>query len=233
MPIYRLSEFSLEFPHPELASDEGILAVGGDLSPERLLVAYQMGIFPWFNEGDPLLWWSPDPRFVLFPDELKVSKSMRPYFNQHKFRVTVDQRFETIMQACRMIPRRGQDVGSWITHDMIKAYHKLHEMGFAHSIEVWQEHELVGGLYGISIGKCFFGESMFALESNASKFGFIWLVRSLKEKGFWIIDCQQATRHLGSLGAKPIPRREFLDILSKNRAEANMVGSWSSWAQTV
>jgi len=230
MPIYRLSDYSLDFPHPALASDEGILAVGGDLSPERLLVAYQMGIFPWFNEGDPIMWWSPNPRFVLHPDELKVSRSMRPYFNQKKFDINLDQRFETVMEACRMIPRRGQGKGSWITKDMIRAYSKLHAMGFAHSVEVMKEGELVGGLYGISIGKCFFGESMFALESNASKFGFIWLVKALRDRGFWLVDCQQATRHLASLGARAIDRKDFLEILARNRAEENRIGSWSSWS---
>ncbi len=232
MPIYRLSEFSLDFPDPDLASADGILAVGGDLSPERLLVAYQLGIFPWFNEGDPILWWSPDPRFVLFPEELKVSKSMRPYFNQKKFEICLDQRFETVMQACRMVPRRGQMGGSWITQNMIKAYSKLHEMGFAHSVEVLRDGELVGGLYGISIGKCFFGESMFALESNASKFGFIWLVKALQKRNFWMVDCQQATRHLGTLGARSIDRHDFLDLLHRNRIEKNLIGSWKSWPET-
>lgn len=227
MPVFWLDDQSLEFPAPELATPEGILAVGGDLSPARLLEAYAGGIFPWFNEGDPILWWSPDPRFVLFPDELVVSKSMRPYFNQKKFQVSFDQDFEGVMRGCQQSNRNGQSGDTWITEDMISAYVQVHKLGYAHSVEVWQEGNLVGGLYGISLGKIFFGESMFARVSNASKFGFITLVQKLREKGFTLIDCQQQTQHLGSLGAKPISRKSFLKYLQENKKLKTLTGSWT------
>jgi leucyl/phenylalanyl-tRNA--protein transferase len=227
MPIYLLSEDELQFPHPSLTSENGILAVGGDLSAERLILAYQYGIFPWFNEGDPILWWSPDPRFVLFPEELKVSRSMRPYFNQKKFGCTIDRDFGAVIRHCQQ-NRRGRQagMGTWITEEMLEAYVRLHELGFAHSVEVWKGDELVGGLYGLAFGKCFFGESMFTKVSNASKFGFISLVRYLEERGFWLIDCQQETRHLASLGARSISREKFLSILEKNREEDGEIGKW-------
>lgn len=227
MPVFWLDDQSLEFPAPELATPEGILAVGGDLSPARLLEAYAGGIFPWFNEGDPILWWSPDPRFVLFPDELVVSKSMRPYFNQKKFQVSFDQDFEAVMRGCQQSNRNGQSGDTWITEDMIQAYVQVHQLGYAHSVEVWQDGNLVGGLYGISLGKIFFGESMFARVSNASKFGFITLVQKLREKGFTLIDCQQQTQHLGSLGAKPISRKSFLNYLQENKKLKTLTGSWT------
>lgn len=227
MPVFWLDDQSLEFPAPELATPEGILAVGGDLSPARLLEAYAGGIFPWFNEGDPILWWSPDPRFVLFPDELVVSKSMRPYFNQKKFQVSFDQDFEGVMRGCQQSNRNGQSGDTWITEDMIQAYVQVHQLGYAHSVEVWQEGNLVGGLYGISLGKIFFGESMFARVSNASKFGFITLVQKLREKGFTLVDCQQQTQHLGSLGAKPISRKSFLNYLQENKKLKTLTGSWT------
>ena len=226
MPVFWLSNENHSFPSPELAVEDGILAVGGDLSPERLLTAYCMGIFPWFNEGDPITWWSPDPRMVLFPSELKIAKSMRPYFNQQKFRVTFDNAFETVMQNCQE-PREKQWHGTWITREMLEAYCQLHELGYAHSVEVWKGKELVGGLYGVAIGKCFFGESMFSKVSNASKFGFISLVKKLETLGFWLIDCQQQTRHLGSLGARTIARQDFLVILKKNEQEGSQIGLWS------
>ena len=225
MPIFQLSKDNINFPHPSLSRPDGILAIGGDLSPERLLLAYRNGIFPWYNEGEPILWWSPDPRFVLFPSELKVSKSMRPYFNQKKFSVTYDTAFELIMRHCAEALRKGQN-GTWITEEMIRAYCQLHNLGFAHSVEVWKEAELVGGLYGLSIGKIFFGESMFTHQSNASKFGFISLVRALESKGFHLIDCQQQTRHLGSLGARPIPRSEFLSHLDQYVSKPSLTGDW-------
>jgi len=232
MPIYLLSKSDLAFPHPNLTSPRGILAMGGDLSPERLLLAYRWGIFPWYNEGEEILWWSPDPRFVLFPGELKVSKSMRPYFNQRKFEVSLDSAFDRVIEACRTTSRPGQLGGSWITEDMLAAYQRLHQLGFAHSVEVWKGEELVGGLYGISLGKVFFGESMFTRVSNASKFGFIWLVQQLREEGFWLVDCQQATRHLASLGARGISRERFLAILEKNEKEPTLRGNWSEVLNT-
>ncbi len=226
MPVYWLSSSEHAFPDPELADERGILAIGGDLSPQRLLSAYAQGIFPWFNEGDPILWWSPDPRFVLLPDELKVAKSMRPYFNQRKFGLTYDSEFRAVIEACRDNARPGQLAGTWITQDMLEAYCDLHDLGFAHSVEVWKGKDLVGGLYGVSLGKVFFGESMFTRVSNASKFGFISLVRALRERGFWLIDCQQETRHLGSLGARNMARTRFLELLKRNEKEATLRGNW-------
>lgn len=226
MPVFRLPDDEIVFPHPELADPNGILAVGGDLSPDRLLLAYEWGIFPWFNPGEPILWWSPDPRFVLFPDELKIAKSMRPYFNQRKFEVTFDRNFEDVIRACQTQKRDRQMGGTWITEEMVQGYCKLHELGYAHSVEVWQGEELVGGLYGVSLGKIFFGESMFAKVSNASKFGFITLVQQLKKLDFQLIDCQQKTKHLASLGARSIDRKVFLAFLEKNQQKETLVGKW-------
>ena len=227
MPVFWLSDDKIAFPDPSLANEDGVLAVGGDLSPERLLLAYQLGIFPWYNEQDPILWWSPDPRFVLFPNELKVAKSMRPYFNQRKFELTLDTHFREVIASCQTSRRKGQLGGTWITDEMLEAYCRLHDLGLAHSVEVWKGDRLVGGLYGIALGKIFFGESMFAKESNASKFGFIALVRMLEQFGYWLVDCQQETRHLGSLGARNIPRETFLDYLKKNQVESTMRGGWT------
>lgn len=218
MPVFWLSEDSFDFPPPDLANTDGILAIGGGLEPERLLRAYSQGIFPWYNEFDPIMWWSPDPRFVLFPNELKVSRSMRPYFNQNKFKITFDKNFTRVIEGCQK-PREGQSGGTWITPEMVESYQQLFIAGWAHSVEVWQEEELVGGLYGIALGKCFFGESMFSEVNNASKFGFISLVQILEKAGYWLIDCQQQTNYLKSLGARPIPRVEFLNILEKNLPE--------------
>lgn len=226
MPVYWLSEHAQGFPDPEGANRDGIVAIGGDLSPDRLLLAYEQGLFPWFNEGDPILWWSPDPRFVLFPSELKVAKSMRPYFNQRKFGLSYDRDFRQVIEKCQQTYRPGQG-GTWITDDMLNAYCTLHEMGYAHSVEVWLEDELVGGLYGIALGKVFFGESMFAQVSNASKFGFIGLVRRLRDRGYTLVDCQQETRHLASLGARPISRSDFLRKLHHNPLQHTEKGKWS------
>lgn len=227
MPIFWLDE-DLRFPNPELANEDGIIAIGGDLSSQRLLLAYELGIFPWFNPGDPIIWWSPNPRCVLFPADLKISKSMRPIFNQKKFTITLDKAFPEVMKQCSIAKRKGQDGGTWITDDMYLAYCKLHDEGAAHSVEVWQGDELVGGLYGIAIGKIFFGESMFSNVSNASKAGFISLVQHLIENGFKLIDCQQETPHLKSLGASLIPRSKFLSILEENQAEKYQFNSWHS-----
>ncbi len=225
MPIFWLDE-DLRFPHPDFANEDGIIAIGGDLSTPRLLLAYELGIFPWFNPGDPIIWWSPDPRCVLFPEDLKVSKSMRPIFNQKKFRITFDHAFAEVIKNCKCSERKGQEGGTWITDDMYIAYCRLHDEGVAHSVEVWEGEDLVGGLYGLAIGKVFFGESMFSKASNASKAGFITLVRFLLEKGFRLIDCQQETDHLKSLGARSIPRRTFLEILEENQAEPYDFQSW-------
>ena len=219
----------LWFPDVEESTEEGIVAMGGDLSAERLILAYSKGIFPWYSsDKSPILWWSPDPRFVLFPENLIVSKSMRPYFNQNKFQVTWDQNFEDVIKNCQKIDREDQ-LGTWITSKMLAAYIQLHKMGYAHSVEVWMGNELVGGLYGISLGKVFFGESMFAKVSNASKFGFISLVNQLKQKGFLLIDCQQETKHLESLGANAIKRKDFIDILNHNNIEETYIGSWENY----
>jgi leucyl/phenylalanyl-tRNA--protein transferase len=219
----------LWFPDVEESTEEGIVAMGGDLSAERLILAYSKGIFPWYSsDKSPILWWSPDPRFVLFPENLIVSKSMRPYFNQNKFQVTWDQNFEDVIKNCQKIDREDQ-LGTWITSKMLAAYIQLHKMGYAHSVEVWLDNELVGGLYGISLGKVFFGESMFAKVSNASKFGFISLVNQLKQKGFLLIDCQQETKHLESLGANAIKRKDFIDILNHNTIEETYIGSWENY----
>jgi leucyl/phenylalanyl-tRNA--protein transferase len=204
----------LYFPNPIYANSRGVVAVAGDLSPDRLMLAYRSGIFPWYVPGEMIIWWSLDPRMVLFPKELIVHKSMRPYFNQQKYRVTYDQDFEGVITACSEVIRKGQNE-TWLSEDMKNAYIKLHKIGHAHSVEVWENDEMVGGLYGVSIGKVFCGESMFSKRKNASKFGFISLVRKLRVQGYEMIDCQQETSHLASLGAKAIPRNDFLKLLQK------------------
>lgn len=215
MPIFWLDENDISFPPLDNTYPDGLLAVGGDLSPERLLIAYRSGIFPWYNPQEPILWWSPDPRLVLFPSELKIAKSMNSYFNQSKFAITYNKYFEDVIRACATITRGGHE-GTWISEDIIEAYLNLHKLGFAHSVEIWQNGQLVGGLYGVAFGKIFFGESMFAKVSNASKFAFISLVKILKNKGFYLIDCQQETAHLSSLGARAISRIDFINYLDKN-----------------
>lgn len=199
------------FPPVHLAEPDGLLAVGGDLSVNRLLLAYQSGIFPWY-EGDHILWWCPDPRFILTPGHLKVSKSMRQLLNRKAFRFTINQAFEAVINSCKSIERRGQN-GTWITESMKAAYIRLHKLGYAHSAEVWHNNELVGGLYGVRLGNVFFGESMFSKMSNASKFAFICFVKELQAEGVELIDCQVYTEHLESLGARMIPRTEFIQRL--------------------
>lgn len=200
----------IEFPDVSKASTDGLLAIGGDLKPERILYAYSKGIFPWFEDEEPILWWAPDPRFVLFPDDLKVSKSMKKILDKDMFKVTINTAFEAVIKNCAKA-KRGVQEGTWITTSMIEAYTKLYELGYAKSVEVWQNKELVGGLYGVDIGnKVFCGESMFAKTSNASKYGFI---RFVQQSNYQLIDCQLHTNHLESLGAKPIPRTEFLKYL--------------------
>lgn len=225
MPIFWLSEKDNTFPNPSLSNEDGILAVGGDLSPERLLEAYKIGLFPWFNPEDPILWWCPDPRFVLYLEDLKVSKSMKPYLNQNKFTYSMDLAFEEVMRKCGSVKRNKQE-GTWISPAMIEGYCELHRQGLAHSVEVYQNDQLIGGLYGVSVGKIFFGESMFATVANASKYALIKLVEFLQKKGFWLIDCQQETAHLASMGAKGISRTDFLKVIDRNKAEPIMKGSW-------
>jgi len=207
-----LDENEISFPDPHLYHPkDGLVAIGGDLSVERIWFAYQLGIFPWFNPEEEILWWSPDPRFVLFPDELKISKSMKKIIRDEKFRITENVCFEEVMKCCGGIPRKDQD-GTWITNEMLNAYTTLHRYGKARSVEVWLGEELVGGLYGVDMGNVFCGESMFAKVSNASKAGFIWLVEKYKNK-FDVIDCQVYTEHLESLGARSIPKEDFLNFL--------------------
>jgi leucyl/phenylalanyl-tRNA--protein transferase len=229
VPIYRLGK-SVVFPDPSEAED-GIIAIGGDLSPQRLMAAYQSGIFPWYNDDEPPLWWSPDPRSVLFPDELKVSRSMQQLLKKETFRVTLDKAFSKVIRACANVRYKDRD-DTWINSDIEKAYTTLHKMGVAHSVEVWDEEgALCGGLYGLAIGKVYFGESMFFTKSNASKYGFITLVRLLQKKGFELIDCQVHNPHLESLGATLIPREIFLSLLSQQVSEPGFPGSWSNWIQ--
>ena len=204
----------LFFPDVTEADRDGILAVGGDLSPERLLLAYQSGIFPWFDSDDPILWWAPHQRMVLFPDELVASKSMRSILRKEIFTVTFNKDFRGVISNCSQIRRNGQR-GTWITSEMIEAYVKLHELGFAKSVEVWQNNELVGGLYGIDLGHVFCGESMFSKVSNASKVAFITLVENLKIRKYKLIDCQVHNDHLESLGAREIERAEFMKIFTR------------------
>lgn len=206
--IFRLDE-RLLFPEPALAEEDGLLAIGGDLSVERLMLAYQNGIFPWYNDDTPILWYSPHERFVLYPEELKVSKSMQQVLRSGKFKVTTDTCFEAVIDACSRVHRPGQD-GTWITDDMKAAYAELHRQGHAHSIEVWLHNELVGGLYGVQVGHVFCGESMFSSVSNASKAALIYLCNS---RLFSLIDCQVHTEHLESMGARMISRGEYMSLL--------------------
>lgn len=222
MPLFALDQ-SLTFPPVTLSEPDGLLAMGGDLSTERLLIAYKNGIFPWY-EGDTPLWWSPDPRFVLFPEELRISKSMKSLLRNKTFTFTINQDFAGVIRACKQTPRKDQD-GTWITDEVEYAYTKLHRLGYAHSVEVWAPLDkddqrdatgvsrLVGGLYGIRLGRVFFGESMFSHTSNASKYAFISYVDQLRQEGVQLIDCQVYTEHLESLGARMIPRKKFIDLL--------------------
>ncbi len=210
MAIFALDE-SIHFPPVHLAEPDGLLAIGGDLSSERLLLAYRSGIFPWYSEP-PILWWCPDPRFVLFPKELKISKSLRPLLNRNAFEFTINKAFKEVISHCKNVDRPGQP-GTWIGEDIVAAYYGLHQLGYAHSAEVWQDGNLVGGLYGIRLGKVFFGESMFSLVSNASKYAFTKYVQQLIEEDVQLIDCQVHTEYLESLGAKMIEGSEFQRLL--------------------
>ena len=220
MPVYLLTE-ELLFPPPHLADKSGLLAVGGDLSVERLLLAYSSGIFPWYSDDEPILWWSPDPRLVLYPNELNVSGSLRKVLRKQVFRVTMDAAFPQIIAACASI----RD-STWIIDDMIRAYCRLHESGYAHSVEVWQDGELAGGLYGVSLGRCFFGESMFSRRSNASKVALYHLVEHVKALHFDLIDCQVTSDHLLRLGAREIPRRQFLAEIKQSLKSPTLKGKW-------
>jgi len=203
----------LYFPPLDMADEDGLLAIGGDLSIERLLLAYKSGIFPWYNEDEPICWWSPDPRFALYPSEINISSSMRTVLNNGKFRFTINRAFPQVIQNCKTVTRQGQE-GTWISPAMQKAYINLHELGYAHSAETWLDGELVGGLYGIRLGNMFFGESMFCTKNNASKFAFISYVKQLQRENVKLIDCQLHTNHLESLGARMIDRKLFTEILA-------------------
>jgi leucyl/phenylalanyl-tRNA--protein transferase len=225
MPIYRLPE-AISFPPAERAEKSGLLAFGGDLSPERLLAAYRKGIFPWYGPGEPILWWSPDPRFVLFPDELRVSRSMKQFLKKGGFRVTFDRAFGEVIAACRN-PRPGQD-GTWITREMEEAYFTLHERGYAHSVEAWDGETLAGGLYGVSLGRTFFGESMFSAMPNGSRAALAALAARLRKLDFDMIDCQVESAHLAAMGARPIPRGGFLTILGNSLRYETLRGDWGA-----
>lgn len=211
MPIFRLTD-KLAFPDPRLASPEGLLAVGGDLSPERLLLAYSLSIFPWYGSGEPILWWSPDPRCVIVPNEVHVSRRLARTLQQRRFRITCNRAFDQVLAACAG-PRRTGAVGTWLVPEMQAAYRRLHTLGYAHSVESWLGDELVGGIYGVAIGRFFFGESMFHQATDASKVALVTLCRHLTAKQFELLDCQVPNPHLFRMGATPMPRAAFLDRL--------------------
>lgn len=210
MPIYQLSK-DLVFP-PVDGAEEGIVAVGGDLSPDRLMLAYRSGIFPWFNEDEPIIWWSPDPRFVLFPDKLYLSKTTQRILRNHNYKITFNQNFVGVINHCKTVPREGQ-AGTWITKEMKAAYIRLHELGHAKSVEVWENDRLVGGIYGVDLGKVFSGESMFSLVSNASKIALITFLQNFAQTGGQLFDCQIHSDHMEVMGAENISREEYLRIL--------------------
>jgi len=225
LPIYALADEHV-FPNPEHADDSGLIAVGGDLHPMRLLRGYAMGIFPWYSEGQPILWHSPDPRFVLDLADLHVGRSLRQTIRKRPYRLTMDQAFVDVIECCSAVYRPGQD-GTWITRAMVAGYSQLHRLGFAHSVEAWDDDELVGGLYGVSLGSLFFGESMFAGEPDASKLGFVALVRQLRAWGFDLIDSQVRTEHLARFGARDIPRSDYLARLARGLRQQTRQGRWS------
>ena len=226
--MFRLSQRGddLRFPPVEFASPEGLLAVGGDLRVERLLEAYRHGIFPWYNDDQPILWWSPDPRAVIFPHKLHVSRSLKRTIRLGGFTVTLDTRFRDVMHGCAGPRPQYPEGGTWITAEMVKAYVQLHELGYAHSVETWREGRLVGGLYGVALGSIFFGESMFTRVPDASKVALVSLVRQLQTWGFRIFDCQQPSRHIKTLGAEDIPRSEFLDHLADALTQSDRRERW-------
>jgi len=225
MPVFEIPE-DLIFPPPHLAEKNGLLGVGGDLREERLLLAYSIGIFPWYSEGEPILWWSPDPRLVLFLDKLKISRSLKQTIKKGIYRVTMDEAFENVIKECAQV-HLTKDGNTWITSEMIDAYIRLHKSGYAHSVEVWNKEELSGGLYGVSLGKAFFGESMFTKKTDASKVALVYLVRHLKNWNFDFIDCQVPTQHLIRMGACEIPRSEFLQLLRKALTAPTIRGKWN------
>ncbi|WP_196000712.1 leucyl/phenylalanyl-tRNA--protein transferase [Clostridium sp. 1001271B_151109_B4] len=215
MSVYQLSD-EIMFPNPDLAEEDGLLAIGGDLSFERLILAYCNGIFPWYSEGEPILWWCPKPRFIIEPSAINISKSMKRVFNKGEFKVTFDKDFNGVIKNCKEL--REIKEGTWITNEIMEAYINLHKKGFATSVEVYKDQELVGGLYGVKIGRCFFGESMFSKESNASKVALISICKKLEEEGYIFLDCQMHTNHLESMGGKFVTWEEFKKMLQEGLA---------------
>ena len=224
MPVFMLSD-KIEFPPPQLASKHGLLAVGGDLSQKRLLLAYRMGIFPWYSDDEPVMWWSPDPRLVLYPREIKISKTLKKILRKNEFQVTLDLAFRDVIQHCADV-RLEKNEGTWIVENMMDAYCRLHESGFAHSVEAWHQGELAGGIYGVSLGKCFFGESMFSRISNASSVALVNLVKYLEALSFDMLDCQIPTGHLIRFGARKVPRARFLAQLERSLETPTKKGKW-------
>jgi len=225
MPLFRLSK-RLDFPPAWLARSDGLLCIGGDLSPERLVLAYENGIFPWFSKDEPFLWWSPDPRLVLFPKDINISKSLNKKIKKNLFKVTIDNAFERTIVSCSG-PRKNEHEGTWLVDEMIASYIKLHTQGYAHSIETWRDDQLVGGLYGVCLGGSFFGESMFSFESDASKIALVALANYLKQHSFDLIDCQVTTDHLLNMGACEISRNSFLDIIFKSVKRKDIKNIWT------
>ncbi len=235
MPIYMLQDEVYDFPPVNQSTNDGLLAIGGDLSPERLLVAYSSGIFPFYSEGEPILWWSPDPRMVLKPSDLKITKSLWKILESNKYSCSFDADFEGVINACASVPRTDDQAeeeddkdepSSWMSEDMIAAYCELHQLGFAHSVEVYQDNELVGGLYGVAIGKIFCAESMFHTKTDASKVALYNLCQFLTRNNFELIDAQQETAHMKRMGATPTPRKEFMKMLKGLVKEQSLVGNW-------
>lgn len=226
MPVFKLDE-SISFPPPQMAREDGLLAVGGDLSPERLLLAYHLGIFPWYSPGEPILWWAPTPRMVLFPDDFHLSRSLARTIRRKTFKITFDRNFPAVIRNCAEV-RQSRGEGTWLGDEMIGAYRKLHELGYAHSVECWRGDELQGGLYGVSLGSVFFGESMFSLAPDASKVTMAALVKQLILWEFDLIDCQIHNPHLESLGAAEIPGEEFWERLALAVDKPSLIGSWAN-----
>ena len=215
------------FPPVDQATPEGLLAIGGDLSSDRILAAYRHGIFPWYSEGQPILWWSPDPRAVLYPDDLKISRSLARTIKKGAYRVTFDRAFNAVIRGCAAPRHKDPDGGTWITQDMVNAYSRLHEQGYAHSVETWRNGQLVGGLYGLALGRGFFGESMYSRATDASKVALVALVERLKQLEYDFIDCQLPSRHILSLGAIEVPREHFLSALRRTLEYPDSTGPWS------
>jgi leucyl/phenylalanyl-tRNA--protein transferase len=224
MPIYLLTD-DIVFPPVHLATPEGLLAVGGDLSPRRLLLAYQCGIFPWYSDDDPILWWSPDPRLVLYLSELKVSHSLKRTIRKARYKITMDTHFQQVIESCAQTRSKSRQ-GTWITTEMVHAYTRLHKMGIAHSVETWHQDEIVGGLYGVSLGRCFFGESMFSTMTDASKVALVYLRDYLQDRKFDIVDCQLPTDHLIRMGARKITRSAFISQLNLSLRHSTLKGPW-------